>query len=369
MRFSLSNDARAKKIARALKPYFPALTYNHRLALSANLLGYRNWADLAASLGAHAPSPYDEALDPSEVADRRARHLRVLTDAGLTPDAAIRAIDEIRPTARSASASNDPTSRAHALIEAAARHFALGGLLAEHTTHRGLPALRVSPRGNPSALNPDHIIWLEQGAIAVIQTSDGGYTTNPQTIFHNRPFWNFLAHTKTAPLDQGLYDAILDLARGVDITTLATLAPTEHEFETFQFVAQLDPVMRQFFIDNPALAVFINDHVRIRILENMIARPGPTILERMLALGAVEGLADAISARYPMLSTAGLPALLAALQGFADPQDLPVTDWSLAQFLNLGETFWPRSQTEYATASLVLDRISDFQSDEAVAKQ
>ena len=95
-------------------------------------------------------------------------------------------------------------------------------------------------------------------------------------------------------------------------------------------------------------------------------RPGPTILERMLALGAVEGLADAISARYPMLSTAGLPALLAALQGFADPQDLPVTDWSLAQFLNLGETFWPRSQTEYATASLVLDRISDFQSDEAL---
>ena len=102
MRFNLITTTRPKLHAKKLKKFVAALGYDLPLFacldLIAEMLGYRDYRELHASVGAAPPSLGDAFVDDATVTARRRRHIAVLVDAGLDAGHAAAAVDAIGPT-------------------------------------------------------------------------------------------------------------------------------------------------------------------------------------------------------------------------------------------------------------------------------
>lgn len=90
----------ARRLQRALEMHLPGIKLSHCQGLAARLVGYRDWHELAASVGG-AGGQYDEETPPREIALRFDRQIAILVEAGLPRKDAERLIQALRPTARS----------------------------------------------------------------------------------------------------------------------------------------------------------------------------------------------------------------------------------------------------------------------------
>lgn len=105
MRFFVANTNGPRRRAKMLQRLLNSLGYDARLRecheLMAQMLGYSNYHELHTVAGTSPPSSGDSLVDDRTRAARRTQHISVLIDAGIAPEDALAAIDEIRPTAYS----------------------------------------------------------------------------------------------------------------------------------------------------------------------------------------------------------------------------------------------------------------------------
>lgn len=87
MRIHFASAERPKSVARKLRKLFKErgepISQHRSLEIVASLYGYRDWQELSASIGSHAPSPDDHVALPEVVAARREAQIEALARHGL----------------------------------------------------------------------------------------------------------------------------------------------------------------------------------------------------------------------------------------------------------------------------------------------
>jgi hypothetical protein len=83
-----------------LDPALPRITLSGAQAVTARMFGYRDWHELARSIGTHPASPYDEDCDPQVVRSRLDYQAAALAIEGVFPEEATVIAKVLEPTSR-----------------------------------------------------------------------------------------------------------------------------------------------------------------------------------------------------------------------------------------------------------------------------
>jgi hypothetical protein len=104
MRIHFKDPSRAMRVAKLVRTQMAALGHDVVMRRAQDLVaagfGYANHTELTKTCAAMPPSHWDEDVDLSVVASRRARQAGALVSAGLTRNQAERLIDVVRPSSR-----------------------------------------------------------------------------------------------------------------------------------------------------------------------------------------------------------------------------------------------------------------------------
>lgn len=114
MRFYLGSIERAKRVSKSLKKHFEEnnllMSLSRSQALVARIYGYRDWHELAASIGSAPASLDDSELSHTELVARFVSQRSILIEEGIPGELATSVLEAVHPTGSAPTKSSDLTA-------------------------------------------------------------------------------------------------------------------------------------------------------------------------------------------------------------------------------------------------------------------
>lgn len=173
MRFDMTSSDRPKQIAKRLRAALDregtSLPLTAALTITARLYGYRDWQDLASTVGTNGQSLDDSECTLAEIQARRRYQVAVLVSAGLAAGTAERLVTDLHPTS----------------VRAARDAHALAAILADLLERHGSNELRIIWSEGPST---DRIMSRDnQGVFSDLTVEDKALFKDLERVFGGAP--------------------------------------------------------------------------------------------------------------------------------------------------------------------------------------